>query len=119
MPAPRCSKFRRMPNSADALRRWLGMFCLAVASGLLIWGQTVFAPYLKGVPFMLYWAICLLFTLGAIIIALIDIRALRRRTRQERRALLEKTLVEIETGFHQPAPHPPESGQPQPPGKTG
>jgi len=85
-----------MPNSADALRRWLGMFCLVVASGLLIWGQTVFAPHLKGIAFMLYWAICLLFTLGAIVIALIDIRALRRRTSAERQALVERTLLAIE-----------------------
>jgi hypothetical protein len=86
-----------MPSSSDALRRWLGMFCLVVASGLLIWGQTVFAPYLKGIAFMLYWAICLLFTVGAIVIALMDIRALRRRTSDERRELIERTLNEIET----------------------
>ena len=108
-----------MPNSADALRRWLGMFCLAVAAGLLIWGQTVFAPYLKGVAFMLYWAICLLFTLGAIVIALIDIRALRRRTSQERRVLLEKALAEFEPEPRQPATHPPESAQSESTGKTG
>lgn len=95
------------------------MFCLAVASGLLIWGQTVFAPYLKGVAFMLYWAICLLFTLGAIVIALIDIRVLRRRTRQERRELLQKTLAELEEKPCQPAPHPPESTQSSRPGRTG
>ena len=108
-----------MPNSADALRRWLGMFCLAVASGLLIWGQTVFAPYLNGVAFMLYWAICLLFTLGAIIIALIDIRVLRRRTSQERRELLQRTLAEFEGKPCQPAPHPPEPTQSPRPNKTG
>lgn len=108
-----------MPNSADALRRWLGMFCLVVASGLLIWGQTVFAPYLKGVAFMLYWAICLFFTLGAIIIALIDIRAVRRRTTLERRELIEKTLAEIEAESHRPAPTPPESEGSQRPGKAG
>lgn len=85
-----------MASSTDALRRWLGMFCLAVASGLLIWGQTVFAPYLKGLAFLCYWTLCLLFTLGAIVIALIDIRMLRQRTRQERQDLLIRTLDEIE-----------------------
>jgi hypothetical protein len=106
-----------MPNSADALRRWLGMFCLVVASGLLIWGQTIFAPYLKGVAFMLYWAICLLFTLGAIVIALIDIRALRRRTSDERRELLERTLNEIEGESRQSTPS--ESREPERPDKSG
>ncbi len=95
------------------------MFCLAAASGLLIWGQTVFTPYLKGLPFMLYWAICLLFTLGAIIIALIDIRVLRRRTRQERRDLLEKALAELEAEPRQSSPRPPEATQSPRPSKTG
>lgn len=72
------------------------MLCLVVASGLLIWGQTVFAPYLKGIAFILYWLICLLFALGAIVIALFDICVLRRRTREERRALVQKALIEVE-----------------------
>jgi hypothetical protein len=99
------------------LRRWLGMFCLVVASGLLIWGQTFFAPYLKGIAFMLYWAICLLFTLGAIVIALIDIRALRRRTSEERRELLERTLNELEAESRQNPPS--KSREPERPSKSG
>jgi len=73
------------------------MFCLAVAAGMLIWGQTVLEPYLTGVVFIVYWAACFVFTLGAIIIALLDIRAVRRRVRNQRRDLIQRTLEGVES----------------------
>ena len=85
-----------MNNSADALRRWLGAFCLAVASGLLIWGQTVLKPILEGWPFILYWFLCFAFTFAAICIALLDARAVRQRTRREQQELIHRTLDEVE-----------------------
>jgi hypothetical protein len=86
-----------MPNSADALRRWLGTFCLAMAAGLLIWGQTVLKPHLEGVLYLIYWSLCFLFTIGAIFIALLDVRAVRRRTREEQRNLIQRTLQETDS----------------------
>jgi hypothetical protein len=83
-------------DSADAMRRWLGAFCLTVAAGMLIWGQTLLKPLLKGWGFIVYWGLCFAFTFGAIIIALLDIRALRRRTRREQQELMERTLAEVE-----------------------
>ena len=85
-----------MSNSADALRRWLGLFCLAVAAGLLIWGQTILKPVLEGMAFILYWGICFFFTFGAILIAILDMRAVRQRTRKEQQELLQKTLEKID-----------------------
>jgi membrane protein implicated in regulation of membrane protease activity len=85
-----------MPTSADALRRWLGLLFLAVAFGLLVWGQTVLRDRLKGVSFLLYWASCFLFTLGAIVVAMLDVRATRRRAREEQDELLKRTLEQIE-----------------------
>lgn len=85
-----------MPNSADALRRWLGVFCLAVAAGMLIWGQTVLESHLRGLMFLIYWLVCFGFTIGAIVIALLDIRVLRRRTRDEQRKLVETTLEQVD-----------------------
>lgn len=85
-----------MSNSADALRRWLGTFCLAVASGMLIWGQTILKPHLDGLMFLLYWLACFTFTMAAIVIALLDVRALRRRTREEQRRLVERTLEQVD-----------------------
>jgi len=85
-----------MPTRADALRRWLGLFCLAVAGGMLIWGQTVLKPHLEGVGFLIYWAVCFLFTFGAIGIALVDMRAVRQRVRSEQEALIRRTLADLE-----------------------
>jgi hypothetical protein len=85
-----------MSNSADALRRWLGLFCLAVAAGLLIWGQTILKPLLDGLPYILYWGICFLFTFAAIVIAMLDMRAVRQRTRREQAELIQKTLETID-----------------------
>ena len=84
-----------MQNSVDDLRRWLGTFCLAVAAGLLIWGQTILKPYLDGALFLIYWFACFLFTIAAIAIAMLDARAVRRRLRQEQLDLIERTLKEV------------------------
>ena len=83
-------------DSADAMRRWLGLFCLTVSAGMLIWGQTILKPVLEGWLYITYWTFCFIFTFGAIFIALLDIRALRRRTQREQRELLERTLAEVE-----------------------
>jgi len=39
-----------MGNSSDAMRRWLGAFSLAVAFGLLVWGETILKPFFEGNP---------------------------------------------------------------------
>jgi len=84
-----------MENSAEAVRRWWGAFCLAMAAGLLIWGQTVLQPYLQGGWFVLYWFFCFAFTLGAIVIALMDVRAVRRRVKAEHRELLQRAIDDL------------------------
>ena len=85
-----------MLTPADARRRWLGMVCLGLAAGLLIWGQTVLKRHLEGLLYLGYWALCFFFTTCAVFIALWDLRVLRGRTRREHRALLERTLEEVE-----------------------
>jgi hypothetical protein len=92
----RCGNISCMPNSAEALRRWLGLFCLAMAAGMLIWGQTILKPHLDGVPFIIYWAFCFLFTIAAVVIALLDVRAVRLRIKEEKAELVARTLREIE-----------------------
>jgi hypothetical protein len=83
-----------MSNSADALRRWFGLFFLALAFGLLIWGQTVFRLRLERSPklFVFYWCGCFLLTGAAIVTALLDMRATRKRARQEHEELVQRTL---------------------------
>jgi hypothetical protein len=82
-------------DSRAARRRWFGAFFLTSATALLIWGQTVFEPYLSGLGFICYWLICFLLTVMAIVTALTDAVMLRRQSRKERRALIERTLGEF------------------------
>lgn len=85
-----------MPNSADSMRRWLGLLFLALAFGFLVWGQTVFRDRLKGVAFLLYWFCCFLFTIAAIVVALMDVRATRKRAQREHQDLVQRTLEDID-----------------------
>ena len=87
-----------MPSSADAMRRWFGLFFLALAFGMLIWGQTVFRLRLEQNPrwFVFYWCACFLMTGAAIGTALLDLRATRRRAREEHEHLVQRTLEQID-----------------------
>jgi hypothetical protein len=87
-----------MPTSADAMRRWFGLLFLALAFGMLIWGQTVFRSRLEQSPklFVFYWTGCFVVTFAAIVTALLDMRATRRRARQEHEKLIERTLEDID-----------------------
>ena len=81
-----------MPNAADARRRWFGLFFLFIALGLLIWGQTILKPHLKGLVFVFYWLSCFVFTMLALLTALLDFWIIRHRIRQDQRDLIRKTL---------------------------
>jgi hypothetical protein len=80
------------------MRRWFGLFFLAVAFGLLIWGQTVFRARLEqnAVLFIAYWCGCFVVTAAAIVVALLDMRATRRRARAEHDDLVQRTLKDID-----------------------
>src|SRR5216117_368275 len=83
-------------NAADFRRRWFGVFYLLIAAGMLIWGQTILKPHLAGIAFVLYWLACLVFTGLALITALLDIWAVRRRTREQQRDLLQRIFDEAD-----------------------
>ena len=84
-------------NPADLRRRWFGVFFLLIAAGMLIWGQTILKPSLQGIGFVLYWLTCLAFTGMALVTALLDIWAVRRRTREQQRDLLQRIFDEGES----------------------
>lgn len=86
-----------MFNSADARRRWFGVLFLILAGGMLVWGQTVLDSTLKGFAFLIYWLVCFLFVGLAMTTALLDLRAMRRKTRDETRDLVEETFEQIES----------------------
>ena len=78
------------------MRRWLGLLFLALAFGMLIWGQIVLRDRLSKIGFCIYWSICFLFTLAAIVTALLDVRATRKHAQNEHNELVRRTLEELE-----------------------
>ena len=86
-----------MMSPADARRRWFGTLFLIVAGGMLIWGQTLLKPHLRDLAFVIYWLVCLVFTGLAMVTALLDVRAVRRRTRDQQRELFRHTLDDIKS----------------------
>jgi hypothetical protein len=85
-----------MFKPADARRRWWGTLFLTLAAGFLIWGQTLLKPYLNGVGFLFYWFLCFIFTVLAIFIALLDMRAVRRHLHREHREMVERAISEAQ-----------------------
>jgi len=86
-----------MFSSADARRRWFGALFLICAGGMLIWGQTVLQSRLRGVGFLLYWLVCFLFVILAMLTAVLDLRAMRKRARDHQRELVQETLDELKS----------------------
>jgi membrane protein implicated in regulation of membrane protease activity len=84
-----------MRLDAMTRRRWVGGLALAAALGLLVTGQTILRGRLDGLGFIIYWLACFGFTALAVMMALLDARALRGQSRQEQRDLLEHTLEDI------------------------
>ena len=62
---------------------------------MLICGETVLKAKLAGGAYLIYWLICFVLTILAIIVAFMDFRALQRRIRDEHRDLIEGTLDRI------------------------
>src|SRR5260370_42060801 len=88
-----------MQVDPDARRRWLGPLCLASGLLMLVCGQTMLENRLRQSPFLTlaYWLVCFVFTALAMLAAVLDLRYVRSRTRQEQRQLLEDILKKIET----------------------
>src|SRR5664279_4537386 len=85
-----------MALDATTRRRWLGTLVLLAALGMLVAGQTVLSGKLENLAFIIYWLICFVFTGLAILIAILDARAVRHRIHREQHDLFETTLKKIE-----------------------
>ena len=85
-----------MALDVTARRRWFGAIVLLAALGMLICGLTVLEGRLGYLAFFAYWLVCFGLTGLAILVALVDARALRHRIRQQQRELFDATLKEIE-----------------------
>ena len=86
-----------MGLDATARRRWFGGIVLASAVAMLVCGETILRDRLKGNSLLAYWMVCFVLVMLAIIAAFQDLAALKNRSRQEHRALLDDTLKQIET----------------------
>jgi len=84
-----------MDWKGDMPRRWWGAAFLLTALAMLLAGETVLRERLRPAAFLVFWLICFLFTCLALFIAFLDVSAIRRRTREEQRALFENTLRDI------------------------
>jgi hypothetical protein len=82
-------------NDSSARRRWFGALCLLAAISLLVLEEYVIRDRLDDLAKLAYWLVCFVFTMLAILAAFLDIRALRRATREQQRALFENTLQKI------------------------
>jgi hypothetical protein len=86
-----------MLTPVDARRRWFGTFFLIVAGGMLLWGFTFLGPALVKRPlvFVIYWITCLGFTLLSFLIAVYDMRVIRKRVREEKRSAFNKAFGDV------------------------
>jgi len=76
-------------------RRWFGLVCLLIPITMLVADETMLKGRLNGVVFLAYWLVCFVFTLLAICAAWLDVRALRRSTRDAQRTLFDSTRQNI------------------------
>ncbi len=87
--------FGLMELNATARRRWLGALALVAALAMLLGGETVLRGQLGPVQFLVFWLLCLALTATAMLAALVEMRALRERSRQQQRDLFQQTLRDI------------------------
>ena len=71
------------------------MICLGVSILMVVWGQFFLPSTVAPLLLLAFWLMCFLLTVTAIFLAFADLRAVRDRTRAEKRALLEETMHDI------------------------
>ncbi|WP_150107348.1 hypothetical protein [Pedosphaera parvula] len=74
----------------------MSLIFLGITATMLIAGQTVLKSHLQQQAFIYYWLICFTFTALTFIAALIDLRSVRRRSREEQKDLLRKALLDLD-----------------------
>ena len=73
-----------MTTQVDPVHRWRSLFCLAIAAGMMHWGDSFLRPVLRGWFAVAYWGTCVLFATFTVIFGIRDIRAVRHGVRLER-----------------------------------
>jgi hypothetical protein len=75
----------------------MALICVGFSAAMLLAGQTVLRASLRGEAFLWYWLICFGLTVAAILLALIELRGLRFRAREEHRELMEEALRDLQS----------------------
>ena len=86
----------RMAQDGTKRRRWIGGVSLGLALVMVVAGERVVRGRIGPGMELLYWLLCFLLTGVAIVVALLDFRALKQRILAEQRELVEKTLKDIQ-----------------------
>lgn len=86
-----------MDNPSDFRRRLAGGIFLGIAILMLAAGETVLSDRLRQSPILtlVFWMGCLVAVILAIMVALLDLWIVRRRSREETRGLLKHTMDDI------------------------
>ena len=97
-----------MALDATARRRWLGATALLAALAMVVAGETFLPGHLGPGGFLVFWLVCLGFTMVAIFVAVLDFRSIQRKIVNEQRNFVQSTLNEIASDVRR-KPRPPES----------
>lgn len=84
-----------MQNLSQNWRRWFATLALALTVLLLLIGQTFLKPILTGKFYIVYWLICLFFTVFSILLALVELRFINEESKKEHKELISKTVSEL------------------------
>lgn len=63
---------------------------------MLVAGETFLKGRLDGLVFIVYWLVCFVLTLLTIVVAFLDLYAVRNESREDQRVLIERTVQQIE-----------------------
>ena len=78
------------------LRRTM-LILLGIAVAMVIAGVTLLAKHLTGLIFVGFWLVCLLSMFGAMLLAVRDVRDIRRQNREQQTGLMEKAFDDVTT----------------------
>lgn len=94
--------------------RWFGALALAGAVLMLVLGETWLKQRLAPVWMLAFWMVCFLLTVLAMVVALVELRAIRIKARQAQLSLFQETLdqISVEAGQSKPAGPPSSDGKP-------
>ncbi|HTD86376.1 MAG TPA: hypothetical protein VK850_07345 [Candidatus Binatia bacterium] len=76
-------------------RRRAQLILLIIALGMLVLGLTKFSRNLTPLGSLIYWMVCLGVTLTAMLLALRDMRDIRRQNREQKIGLAEEAFDEV------------------------